>query len=305
MRLSGLVVATLFLLSSLALAQHSSGSSGSSGGSFSSGGGGSHGGSSGGSSGSSGSHSSSSASSAHSSGSLSGGHSSGGSVSHGSNARGSNSVSGSAVSPSRGPRSTESLRSTDSKSASSIREPSHGLRESKSQPEKRGFFSFLRHPFRKPEPKPVADLRKPVCLRGPCQICPNGQVRSGGCGTGTITREHPLHGCWGRAVWSGSACVLQTNYLDECSALGAMLQRQGQRMQAAESIRQSACATGPSQECSETAASWQSEESLHQSLRQRYQQCRLQSRHAFAAGGYGPGFHGAGLFDPMRFDVSY
>ena len=60
-----------------------------------------------------------------------------------------------------------------------------------------------------------------------------------------------------------------------------MMERQAQRMQAAESIQRSACATGPSQECSETANSWSSEQNLYRSLQQRYQQCRMQTGHSF------------------------
>lgn len=301
MRLSGLVVATLFFLSSIALGQHSSGSSGSSGGSFSGGGGGSHGGSSGGSSsGSSGGsfHSSSSSSGAHSSGASSpGGASSHGSSSHGSSARGSNSASRAAVSPTHG------LRSTEARNAGSIREPNGSLRPG-AQPEKRSFFSFLRHPFRRPDPKPVADLRKPVCLRGPCQICPNGQMASGGCGGVTVVHERMNHGCWGHAVWTGSPCMLETHYLDDCSALRTMVERQAHRMQAAESIRQSACAAAGSSECSEATASWQSEQNLYRSLQQRYQQCRVQSGHTLS-GNYSTQGHGLNLFDPLRFDARY
>lgn len=297
MRISGLVVATLFFLSSLALAQHSSSSSGSSGG------GGSHNNSSGGSpsSGSSGGGSQSSSSS-----SSSGGHSSGGggsvshgSSSHGSSARGSSSTSGSAVSPAHG------LRSTEAKTQRSIREANSGLREPSARPEKRGFFSFLRHPFRKPEPKPVADLRKPVCLRGPCQICPNGQAKTGGCGVGTVVPQRIHHGCSGYAVWSGSPCVLQTHYLDGCSGLRTMLERQAQQMQAADSIRQSACTAGASAECSEASASWQSEQNLHQSLQQRYQQCRLQGGYSARLRGFGPANGSPNLFDSLRFEAEY
>jgi hypothetical protein len=253
MRLSGLAVAVLFVFSSsFSFAQHSSSSSSSSGG---------------------GSHSSSSSSS-------SGGHSSSGSSAshsssdHGSAAHGSKSASASAASPARG------LHSTESKGVSSIREANGTLHEPAAQPEKRGFFSFLRHPFHKPEPKPVADLRRPVCLRGPCQICPGVGARSGGCGVGSFVREHRNHDCLGNAIWTGSPCVQKTDYLDDCSALSSMLQRQQQRMQAAESIRQSACKAGGSTECSEASATWQSEQSLQQSLQQKYQRCQQQSGHA-------------------------
>jgi hypothetical protein len=313
MRLSGLCAATLFLLSSFlltpwALAQHSNSSSGSSSSSSSGGGGGSHSSSSGGSSSSGssggGSHSSSSSSSSsggHSSNSSSAGHSSsGGSSAHGTSARGSNSGSASAVSPARG------FRSTESKTQSAIREPSGTLREPAVQPEKRGFFSFLRHPFHKPEPepKPGADLRHRVCFTGPCPVCPPG-ARGGACGGGTVVLHNSRHTCSGSAIWSGASCVLQTHYLDDCSGLRSMMERQAQRMQAAESIQRSACAAGPSQECAETSSSFAGEQNLYRSLQQRYQQCRMQTGHSFPLRSFA-GPNGSGqFFDPSRFDARY
>ena len=311
MRLSGLCAATLFLLSSFlltsgAMAQHSNSGSSSSGSSSSGGGGGgSHSSSSGGSSSSGssgvGSHSSSSSSSSsggHSSNSSSSGHaSSGGSSAHGTSARGSNSVSASAVSPARG------FRSTESKTQSPIREPNGTLREPAAHAEKRGFFSFLRHPFHKPEPKPAADLRHRICFTGPCPVCPPG-ARGGACGAAVVLhRSRPT--CSGSAVWTGNPCMTATHYLDDCSGLRSMMERQAQRMQAAESIQRSGCVAGPSQECAETSSSFAGEENLYRSLQQRYQQCRMQTGHSFPLRSFA-GPNGAGqFFDPSRFDARY
>jgi hypothetical protein len=170
--------------------------------------------------------------------------------------------------------------------------------------ERRGIFGFLRRPFHKPETKLVVDLRRPVCLRGPCQICAGGQARTGGCGVGTLIPQHVHHGCFGSAVWSGSGCVLQTQYLDNCSGLRSMLERQAQRMQAAESIRRSACSAGASSECSETSTSWQSEQNLYQTLNQRYQQCRVRNNFVSWRGSFARPGNGAGPIDMLRFDAS-
>ena len=84
-----------------------------------------------------------------------------------------------------------------------------------------------------------------------------------------------------------------------------MMERQAQRMQAAESIQRSACAAGPSQECSETSNSWSSEQNLYRSLQQRYQQCRMQTGHSFPLRSFaGPNASGQ-FFDPLRFDARY
>jgi hypothetical protein len=169
--------------------------------------------------------------------------------------------------------------------------------------EHKGFWGLLRHPSRKPEGRLVVDLRRPVCLRGPCQICPGGEAKAGGCGVGTVIPRRAHQGCSGRAVWTGSPCILQTHYLDDCSGLRTMLERQGQRMQAAESIRQSACAATASSECSEAATSWQSEQNLYSSLQQRYQQCRVQGGYSSRLRGFDPA-KAFGSFYSFRFDAA-
>jgi hypothetical protein len=304
MRHFSLCIAALFVFSCLLMAQHSSG--GSSGGSSSSGGGGgSHGGggsvSSGGSGGggghfggggsSGGGHSS--AGGGHSSSGA--GHSSGsGTVSHGSNVHAP--TSGTSTHSVRGDIRTPVLRGPNEPRTSQARP---------TQPEKRTFFSFLRHPFRHPEHKePAPDLRRRVCLTGPCQVCPNGQVAShGGCG-GAVTYQRNYGVCTRAEIWNGGACIAQTRVLDDCSGYRMMMERQAQMLQAAESNRQIACAVG-GQQCSEANMSYQSELNLYRSLQARYRQCRAHFGASYSFGGYG--FYGNGPHlwsDPLMFNWS-
>jgi len=309
MKLSVPSFATILLLSSVMLAQHSSGGGGSSGGGSSGGssGGGSHGGGGGSYSGAS------SGGSSHSGGSSGGGssYSGGGHNSSG----GSHSFAGG--SPSRGgpgssgghdsstllsSRQTSLVKGTAT--TRTIREPKGAL-EIRTVPEKRTFFSFLRHPFRKPEFRTVVVFRPPVCLKGPCRVCPVAQVHSGG---GCVAATVPLHSrnaCWYRGMWSDSACLSQTLFVDPCSAIRMDAERQEQRLQSAQAAQQSACAQGPSQACSEATATVEDEERLYQTLQDRYRQCRLGGGVDYSFRGNphsgGPGFG----FDPLRLELNY
>jgi hypothetical protein len=266
MRLSGLSLATILLFSSVMLAQHSSGGGGGSSGGGG-GGGGSHGGSV--SSGGSGGGHSSGGSSSHSSG---GGHSSGG---HGSGSI--SSRSGGHGSQTHGPHSVlGSHRGVNTKNA---------------QSEKRSFFSFLRHPFRKPEPavKPVADLRRPICVHGRCPVCLPGH------GCGVVAIRWRRNSCSARDLWSGSGCLLQTSFFDDCSGLRRMMEQQAQRMQAAEAEQQSACSTAAGQACSDLTTAVQSEGNLYRTLQDRYRMCRQRSLGAFPFAAFGFSPYSAGL----------
>ena len=312
MRLSSLCTAAVLLLSVLTFAQHSSGGGGggssSSGSSGAGGGGGSHGGGGGSSSsgGSGGGHSSSS------SGSSSSAHSSGGSSSHGSSGHGSSGNSSIATPTSTHPGVNNSRPVTNSHTnhEPSVREPSTNARARTEMPEKRSFFGFLRHPFRKPEPKatPVTNLRRPIpCLKGPCAVCPPGQAHAGGCGGAFYIRHQHTH-CTSGEIWNGGACLLQTQFLDSCNSLRMTMQRQQQRMQAAESARQSACAAGSSQICMDSTSSAQSESALYRTLQERYQRCMQRSAsYPFARlGGFGYGGYSAGrLFEPFELQFNY
>lgn len=296
MRHSGLCLVVILFFSSFMLAQHSSGGGGGSAGSSSSGGGGSHGGGSysGGSVSSGGPHGGSSGG-GHASG---GGHvSGGGSASHAagghsSNLRGTNAAS----------NATRETRSNTMRPTTNLRQGSQN-----SQAEKRTFFSFLRHPFHKPEPKPVGDLRRPVCLRGPCQVCPNGQITSsGGCGgTGTVRRRHNY--CSRAELWNGGECLLGMNFLDNCEGYRMAMQQQAERVRNAETTRQNACGSGATQSCMDANNALQSEQSLYQQFAARYQQCRVRLPNAHSYGGLGFGFAAASpyWFDSLSFDLNY
>lgn len=277
MRLSSLSLAALLLIPSLMLAQHSSGggSSGSSGGGSS--GGGSHSSSSGGSSYSGSSHSSG-----------------GGSASHGSASRGSNSAMFS--------RSSE--RSSASNEAR-LHQPTAVSQARTVQPEKRSFFSFLRHPFHKPGPKHfVYSLRRPVCPNGHCGVCPVGQVRMGNTCIGGVVPRYTNY-CSRGELWSGGSCLLHTNFLADCSGLLSALQRQEQRVQAAESVRQSACINGATAECSGATRERESEENLYQSLDLRYRRCQASAGNAYFLGTHASSTHASSLWiDPVRADLA-
>lgn len=301
MRLSSLCLAVVLIFSSAAFSQHSSGGGGgsSSGGGGGSGGGGSHGGSSGGSSGG-GSHSSASGSSGSSSG-----HSSGGSNSH------NGSSSHSAIA--RNANSVSRLNSLHGPSERNPRTPGKSGLADRVTP-KRTLFSFLRHPFRKPEPKPksVADLRHRICFNGPCPVCPTGATGGrGGC-TGIPIPEHRHNFCSQREIWSGGACLAGTNFLDNCSGLRLAMEHQAQRMQAAQASQQQACAAStqvaPSQECSALSRTAQSEASLYRTWQERYNRCQQGSRTAYPSSVNGIRmlrYSRGGLIEPLAMEWSY
>jgi len=283
MRRYNLAGVVILMFTSATLAQHSSaGSGGSSAGSSSSGppAGGSH------------------VSSSNFSGTSGASHSSvGGSVSHGSSAR--SSSLGTATSRS-------CVRGSQLNPSHTTFAPNRGVQAKLAQPEKRSFLSFLRHPFRKPEPKPVPDLRRRICLKGPCLACPAGQVRAGGGCAETAVAKNSYNYCSRGEIWSGGSCLLQTRFLDDCNGLRLALDQQAQRMQAADSAQQAACLPGATQDCSEWTGKAQSEASLYRSLQERYRQCQLRSYDAFSYGRYGNAGQWPGwLFEPAYFGVDY
>jgi hypothetical protein len=197
MRLSGLVVAAVLFVSTTLIA-HTSGAGGS-GGFASSGGSSSSSASHGGYSGGFSSSSSSSSSSVHSGGSASS-HNSSNSVSH---------VTSTSAGTSHSSPSTK-LSSTKESAA----------------PEKRGFFSSLRHPFRKPAPVKTAEfLRPPPCLKAPCAVCPPGQSRNG---NGPCVFTSNVCPPW--QFGNGFGCGTQTAWFSNCRALADQLAEQQARM---------------------------------------------------------------------------
>jgi hypothetical protein len=183
MRLSCLVVVVLLVVSSSVFAQHSSAGSSSS---FS--GGGSHGGSVGSSSGS---YSSSS-------------HSSSPPASHSSGAQ-------------LGPSTQQLVHSTSS--GLNMRQPSASAPGT--QAEKKGLFSRLWHPSRRPAPAAETSLRLPVCKKQPCTlpICPRGQSLNGK-GVCSATNLGALSCQAGNYPGSGACGAL---YPDDCRGLALAL----------------------------------------------------------------------------------
>jgi hypothetical protein len=239
MRLSSLALAAVLLIfpfllfSTNVMAQHGGGGGG--GGSVGGGGGGSHGGggSSGGSSSSGG-----------------GSHSSGGSSSHSSGSSG---------------HSSSAHSSSGHASSSSALHSVAGGATKAAQPEKHGFFSFLRH--HKPEPRTVAEIHMPPgCFKGPCVTCPAGHASIGGSCIGTIIPTRTTF------CSRSGRCLPHTYYIDDCGALLMLMQQQAARARAAEMARRNACDTG-APECSDLTARSQSEASLSRTLEERYRAC--------------------------------
>jgi hypothetical protein len=175
--------------------------------------------------------------------------------------------------------------------------------------EKRNFFSFLRHPFRRPEPKPVpkahpvADLKRPICWRGHCPVCPAGQARVGGVCGGTVVADNNRNFCPLGEAWNGNSCLLQTSYDYDCSALRRSLQQQEQRMQLAQAAQQSACSAGPSQDCSDLTSTSQGEASRYRTQQDRYRMCQQRSFNVNPFGRPAGSRYSQGLlFDPLEFE---
>jgi hypothetical protein len=259
-------LAVILLFSSNTWAQHSAGGGGNSGGGSSSGGGGYHGGSSGGSvsSGNSASYSSS------------------GSFSHSSSVHSSSSA----------PASRSGVSATQPNTSHSVSAPSTAV-------QKRSFFASLWHPFRRTQPapaptiKPVADLRRPICFKGPCEVCPKGD-----CGGAVVANNMVRRPCGAGEFRNGSACLQQT-FLDDCSAIRMMMERQAQRMQTAEADRQGACSTDPLQ-CSASTGSADGEASLYRNLQARYQTCQRKGPTAIPFTSFAARSYSAFSFESVR-----
>jgi len=253
MRLSSLAVAVL-LVSPVLFAQHSSGGGSSGGGS--SGGGSRSGGSSAGASSSSGSH-----------GSYSGGSSAGSSLSSNHNYEGSASRSSGA-----GP----AVQRQNEKDAL---QGHNGVERIHPQPEHRGFFAALRHPFRKRVPKPSeADRLRPVCKGNRCP-CPPGEI-NGKNGRCVVVAANQFSGCPPGEYSDGGRCNPSSLFgQGDCSNLALALDRQARQSKLAESSRQASCSRdAAARECSELTAKAQATLDRYKSLQQQYEQCKGQRR---------------------------
>jgi hypothetical protein len=229
-----------------------------------------------------------------SSGSLGGSHSSysgGGSSSGGSATHSGSSASHSSHQPS------------GSNAAHAIREP--GVARVPSQPEKRTFFSLLRHPFRKPQPKTEGDLQRRICAKkGSCPVCPVGQTvgKNGAC----VASPQPLF-CRTGEHWNDGGCVVPANFLANCSTdPDGELMAARRNMEGNKRSMEAVCSQDPTgHECSEGNVLYQRAVDLHrqrlESHMRDYEECQ-RSWSFFSPFGlyYGPLFSPLGLYsDPL------
>lgn len=260
MRLSGLAVAAVFLMSPVVFAQHSF-------------------------AGGSSSSSSSSSGSSHSGSSGSSGGSSYSSAGHGSSA---SSTRGSSSGASRSNYNSSSHGATGSIAAPAAKgektSPSPSAKTNTSQ-EKRSFASRFFHPFRKGDHKVAqADRRRPVCKKGTC-VCPGGTVagKNGACAAPALNASR----CESGRYWNGGGCVAFSQYrMNDCAALEMMMWEQARRMGAAEDSRQAICSRSDPA-CGEMTTKFADEAGRYKALQQQYEQCR---RRQFGAGNSGYSF---------------
>jgi hypothetical protein len=193
----------------------------------------------------------------------SGGHGSAGSASRGSSSHGS------------GPRSS----AAQSNLSRSYTFGSLNEKDNAHAP-KRGFLSFLRHPFsRHPKEKPerLTQFRHRVCLNGACRVCPIAQVPgAGGCVTPHIYLRRSI--CSHRDVWAGGSCLLQVSFVDDCAGPRMAMAQQARRVREAAAARESQCGDIFSQQCVDLTSNAQRESSFYQVLQDKYKQCQVRSR---------------------------
>jgi|HubBroStandDraft_1064217.scaffolds.fasta_scaffold45129_2 hypothetical protein len=183
----------------------------------------------------------------------------GGGGSHGGGSSSSASSAGSyssSASHSYGGTSTASHSSSFSKSTSSPSKSTSSSSKESAAPEKQSSRSFF-HPFRKTKPVESAELKvRSLCLKGPCAVCPRGQLRgsSGACAIAS-------NACPARQPWNGFACGTQ-GLFDDCNRLARELAEQREQMQSQSDYGQSL---------------------RYGFLQQQYQQCLMRSRTRFGA----------------------
>jgi hypothetical protein len=135
------------------------------------------------------------------------------------------------------------------------------------QPEKKGFFSFLRHPQKKQEPV-VANLRQPPCRQKPCPVpCPGGGLR-GKNGACAVVANNT---CSPGQSWNGYVCGAY--WSNSCETLARQVEAQRRQMQGGLDPGQSL---------------------IYRTLRDQYEQCVRRYGYAYF-GSYA--YNGASLFD--------
>jgi len=184
-----------------------------------------------------------------------GGSSSGGSASSG-GSHSSYSVGSSSSASSHNSSSSASHVASTGAAASRL-SPSAKLPSTKENaaPEKKGFFSSLRHPFRKPVQR--AEFRRPVrCLKEPCAVCPPGKS-SNGKGACVLASNVCPTGQFG----NGFACGTQY-WFNDCRALADQLAAERQQIRGRNDPGQSL---------------------RHRRLQEQYEDCLMRSRLPFGA----------------------
>jgi hypothetical protein len=146
-----------------------------------------------------------------------------------------------------------------------------------SPPEKRTFFSLLRHPFRKPQPKTEADLQRGICgKKRPCPVCPAGQTA----GKNGVCVPSPQLPCRTGEYWNNGGCVVLVNFLANCSLdPDGELMAARKRMEAAKRSMEALCSQDPAgNECSEENVFYQSAVNLHRQRQEShmrdYEECQ-------------------------------
>lgn len=186
---------------------------------------------------------------------------------------------------------SSSLGSHSPSSGISSHSPADGRTTSpagNAQQEKRSVLSLLRHPWRRPEPKPLPNLvvlRGPACKHGPCVLpCPRGTSPNGKGGCVVPLQDW----CPSGTLWTGAGCGMLSQFrLIDCSALALAAERQAQLAQMLASQRGTACAGDPMDAgCTDLAVRSRSEADRHRILQQQYESCRAQGLFSFADGYY-------------------
>jgi len=156
------------------------------------------------------------------------------------------------------------------------------------QQEKRSALSFLRHPWRRPEPKPLPNvvvLRGPACKHQPCVLpCPRGTSPNGKGGCVVPLQDW----CPAGAIWTGAGSGMFSQFrLFDCSGLALAVERQAQLAQQLAGERETACARDPMDPgCTDLAVRSQSEADRYRMLQRQYDWCRARGLFPFADGYY-------------------
>jgi hypothetical protein len=127
----------------------------------------------------------------------------------------------------------------------------------------------------------------------------------GGCAATAVVNQ-TRNGCAPWQYWNGGACFAQTVFPNDCSALRQALKQQSQRMQTAQAEQQSACSTGPSQDCSDRTNASQNEDTRYRTLQEQYRMCRQRTVSSYPFGRHASWISSRGLLlDPLEMGVDY